>query len=387
MADWPFLEDAWLLLDQESGLIAEIGQGEQPKGEQIAHFDAQQGFILPGFVDSHTHMVYAAPRQKEFEMRLNGATYQEIAEAGGGILNSAKHMAECSEEQLFNDAKARLFEAAKLGTVAFEIKSGYGLSRETEEKMLRVISRLKRETPFAIKATYLGAHAVPERLKANPEVYVDEVCQATEWALPYIDFVDVFCEKGYFSPEQTVRILSAFAAKGVEGKVHAHQLTSSGGVLAGVACKSRSVDHLEFFGEEELGLMRASRTIPTLLPSAAFFLQLDYPPARFMIDNGLGPALATDCNPGSSPSASMPFALSLACIQMKMSVNEAFNSATINGAYAAGLESSHGKIAIGAEASLMVTKPISSIAYLPYSFSENVAFKTFVKGKPLNFEG
>lgn len=387
MSNFPFLENAWLMLDQETGLIAEMGQGQPPEGENVDSFDARLGFVMPGFVDSHTHMVYAAPREKEFEMRLNGATYQEIAEAGGGILNSAKHMAECSEEQLFNDAKARLFEAAKQGTVAFEIKSGYGLSRETEEKMLRVIARLKRETPFAIKATYLGAHAFPERLKANPEAYVDEVCQATEWALDYIDFVDVFCENGYFSPEQTVRILSAFADKGIEGKVHAHQLSSSGGVLAGVGCKARSVDHLEFFGKEELDLMKGSRTIPTLLPSAAFFLQLDYPAARFMIDNGLGPALATDANPGSSPSVSMPFAISLACIQMKMSVNEAFNAATVNGAYAAGLESSHGKIAVGAEASFFISKPLSSIAYMPYSFNENVVFKTFVKGKPLNFEG
>lgn len=330
--------------------------------------------VMPTFCDSHTHLVFAGTRENEFVDRIKGKTYEEIAANGGGILNSAKKLAETPEEDLFESAWDRLMEVIGTGTGAIEIKSGYGLSLDAELKMLRVIRELKRYSPIPIKATFLGAHAIPAAYKSNRDAYVDLI---VDQMIPQLvaeelaDYVDVFCDRGFFTVPETDRILAAGAKYGLKAKIHANELDYSGGIQVGVAHRAVSVDHLECTGEEEIAALLKSNTMPTLLPSTAFFLNLHYPPARKMIDAGLPVSLATDYNPGSSPSGNFPFVLSLACTQMKMTPEEAINAATINAAHAMELNNLMGSICVGKKANLLLTTPMESYNALPYSFGGN----------------
>lgn len=374
MALLPQLENAWLLL--EDGLIHSFGTMEEL--DTAAHadevIDASGRLVLPSWCDSHTHLVFAAPREQEFEDRIRGLSYAEIAARGGGILNSAKKLNETDESRLFDQSLERLHQVIAQGTGAIEIKSGYGLCLEGELKMLRVIRRLKEQSPIPIKASFLAAHAFPPEFKENHEGYIDLIINEM---LPRVageglaDYMDAFCEQGFFSVDETARLLEAGLQYGLKPKIHANQLHRSGGVQVGVKYNAISVDHLESMGEEEIEALRGSNTIPTLLPGAAFFLAMHYQPARLLIDAGLPVALASDYNPGSCPSGNMNFLLSLACTQLKMTPEEAINAQTINGAAAMELEQQLGTIAAGKKASLIITKPVSSVAYLPYSFGEN----------------
>tara|TARA_B110000046_G_scaffold182367_1_gene216235 strand:- start:789 stop:1823 length:1035 start_codon:yes stop_codon:yes gene_type:complete len=341
---------------------------------------------MPTWCDSHTHIVYAGNREGEFVDRINGLTYEEIANNGGGILNSAKKLQTVSEDELYNQSKVRLEEVMNLGTGAVEIKSGYGLTYESELKMLRVIKRLKENYPIEIKATFLGAHAVPSNYKNNKEGYlkmlIDEVIpQVSKENLA--EFVDVFCEKGYFSVEDTEAILKAGKKYGLIPKIHVNQFTSIGGVQIGVQYNALSVDHLEVMNAEDISVLKNTRTMPVALPSCSYFLGIPYTPARKIIDEGLPLALATDYNPGSTPSGNMNFVVSTACIKMKMTPEEAINAATINGAYAIGLETKVGSISKGKLANLILTKPINSYGFIPYSFGNNQIESVFVKGKKI----
>ncbi len=363
------MEDAFLLI--EDGIIKSFGKNEDAPGNAGEVIDATGKFVLPCWCDSHTHIVYAASRESEFVDKINGLSYEDIAKRGGGILNSAKKLAETSEEELFESAWRRLEEIQSFGTGAVEIKSGYGLSYDGELKMLRVIRKLKEKSKLTIKAGFLGAHAYPAQYKENHQAYIDILIKQL---LPVIaseglaDFIDVFCDRGFFSLDETDQILSAGAKYGLLPKIHANELDYSGGIEVGVKNKALSVDHLEFTGDAQIEALRNSSTMPTLLPSTAFFLGLNYAPARKMIDAGLAVALASDYNPGSSPSGNLPFVLSLACIKMRMLPEEAVNAATLNSAYAMGIEKQLGSIAIGKKAHVLITKPISSIACIPYSF-------------------
>jgi imidazolonepropionase len=346
--------------------------------------DATNKFVLPTWCDSHTHLVFAATREGEFVDKIQGASYEAIAQKGGGILNSAKRLQETPLEELVQSAFARLKEVQQFGTGAIEIKSGYGLTLEAELKMLRVIRQLKTMTKMPIKATFLGAHALPTAYKTNRTAYIDLVVNEM---LPQIaaeglaDYVDVFCEKVAFSVAETERIMEAGAQYGLKPKIHTNQFNCMGGIEAAVAHQAISVDHLEVINENEIACLQNSPTIATLLPSAPFFLNDHYPQARKMIDAGLGVALATDYNPGSTPSGRMPFVLSLACIKMKMLPAEAIQAATINGAYA--LEMSHqlGSISKGKLANLIITKPMDSIAYMPYAFGSNWIDQVMIAGE------
>lgn len=346
--------------------------------------DATGKTVVPAWCDSHTHIVYAGSREVEFVDRIKGLSYEEIARRGGGILNSAQRLHAASEEELFDAAWMRLQEVASLGTGAIEIKSGYGLSLEGELKMLRVIRRLKEKSALTIKSNFLAAHAYPLAYKEDHEGYLNLII---EKMLPQIadeglaDYIDAFCEFGFFSVDETARVLEAGARYGLKPKIHANQLNYSGGIQVGVKYNAVSVDHLECVGEEELAALKGSKTIGTLLPSAAFFLGIAYQPARKMIDAGLGIALATDYNPGSSPSGNMPFVLSLACTQLKMTPEEAINAATINGAYAMELSEELGSIAPGMRANLIITKEIPSYAYIPYSFGSHLTGSLILNGK------
>lgn len=379
------IENAYLWIKE--GKIEDFGPMEKfrlPEDEEIEIIDAAGRFVLPCWCDSHTHLVYAGSREQEFVDRIKGLTYEEIAENGGGILNSAKRLQETSEDDLFEQAQKRLWEVIGFGTGAIEIKSGYGLTVEAELKILRVIKRLKEVSPIPIKATFLGAHTFPTEYKNNHEGYLDLIInemlpKITEEGLA--DYCDVFCEKIAFSPEESNRILKAGKEHGLIPKLHANQLSYSGGIQVGVANEARSVDHLEFTGPEEIAALMTSETMPTLLPSAAFFLNLPYPPARELIQAGLPVALATDYNPGSTPSGRMPFVLSLACIKMRMTPEECINAATLNGAYAMNLEASHGSICKGKQGNVFITKPISSLAFLPYSFGSDLVERVIVDGK------
>ncbi len=346
--------------------------------------DATGKTVMPAWCDSHTHIVYAGSREGEFVDRIKGLSYEEIARRGGGILNSAQRLHAASEEELFDAAWMRLQEVASLGTGAIEIKSGYGLSLEGELKMLRVIRRLKEKSALTIKSNFLAAHAYPLAYKEDHEGYLDLIINKM---LPQIadeglaDYIDAFCEFGFFSVDETARVLEAGARYGLKPKIHANQLNYSGGIQVGVKYNAVSVDHLECVGEEELAALKGSKTIGTLLPSAAFFLGIAYQPARKMIDAGLGIALATDYNPGSSPSGNMPFVLSLACTQLKMTPEEAINAATINGAYAMELSEELGSIAPGMRANLIITKEVPSYAYIPYSFGSHLIGSLILNGK------
>lgn len=378
----PSLEHAWLLL--EHGKIHSFGKMEEVHNVQANDIiDVKDRIVLPAWCDSHTHLVFAASREQEFVDRINGLSYEDIARRGGGILNSARRLNETGESELYDLSLKRLHEVIAKGTGAIEIKSGYGLNPEAEMKMLRVIRRLKEQAHIPIKATLLAAHAYPIDFKDNHEGYLNQIInevipQAAGEGLA--DYIDVFCEKGFFSVEETERILEAGWKYGLKPKIHANQLHNSGGVQAGVKHKAVSVDHLECVGDEEIEVLKNSETIPTLLPGAAFFLGISYQPARKMIDAGLPVCLATDYNPGSCPSGSVPFLLTLACTQLKMTPEEAINAVTINGAAAMELENEVGSIAPGKTANLVITKPIPSVAYLPYDFGNNPVEKMILNG-------
>lgn len=383
LAVLPVMENAWLRIT--GGRITTWGsmqQYEVAPGEEV--IDAKGGAVLPGWCDSHTHIVFAATREDEFVDKIKGLSYAEIAAKGGGILNSARKLRLATEEQLFNSAWKRLDKLIKQGTAAIEIKSGYGLSVADEVKMLRVIRRLKQQSPIPVKATFLGAHAVPEEYRGNTEGYIELIIQEM---LPAIaaeqlaDYIDVFCENGFFSAEQTIRVCEAGIKHGLLPKIHANQLSLSGGVQAGVQLGAVSVDHLETMDEAAIQALAGSNTIGTLLPSAAFFLRMAFQPARQLISAGCAVALASDYNPGSSPSGNMNLVVAMSCIQMKMLPEEALNAATINGAYAMQLEQEVGSITPGKLANLIITQPIPSLAYLPYSFGDNLIEKVIVRGE------
>ena len=384
----PSVSDAWLYA--EDGKIIEFGAMKDFNSEFVAdnrdnseleEIDCNGKFLLPCFCDSHTHLVFADWRQEEFAMKIQGMSYEEIAARGGGILNSARKLNETTEEVLLEKSLQRIEEIKSQGTGAVEIKSGYGLSYDGELKMLRVIQKLKSLSNIPIKATFLGAHAIPIEYKDKRNEYLQLL---TEKILPKIaeeklaDYCDVFCEKGFFTPEETDQILQAGWKYGLKPKIHANQLSISGGVQAGVRNNAISVDHLESVGDEEIIALKNSSTIPTLLPSAAFFLRMNYPPARNMIEAGLPVTLASDYNPGSSPSGRMSFVISLACVQMKMSPEEAINATTLNGAAAMELSDDLGSITVGKKANLILTKPINSIANIPYSFGSDLIEKIFI---------
>lgn len=377
------IENAWLLI--ENGKISDFGDMEHAHAVQANDIvDLSGKLVLPAWVDSHTHLVFASSRENEFVDRINGLTYEEIARRGGGILNSARKMAEIEEEQLYDESLARLHSVIAQGTGAIEIKSGYGLNMEGELKMLRVIRRLKEDNIIPIKATFLAAHAYPVDYKDNHEGYLNQIINEM---LPVVageglaDYMDVFCEKGFFSVEETERLLEAGWKHGLKPKIHANQLHHSGGVQVGVKHKAVSVDHLEAVGGEEIASLIDGDTIPTLLPGAAFFLGIGYQPARNIIDAGLPVCLATDYNPGSCPSGNVPLLLTLACTQLKMTPEEAINAVTINGAAALEMAGEMGTIARGKKANLIITKPMPSFSYIPYDFGNNPVEKMILEGQ------
>lgn len=386
MAKLPMLENAFLAI--EDGIIAGYGSMSEWEGisdwNNLEIIDADGKFVLPAWCDSHTHLVFAGSREGEFVDRIHGLTYAEIAAKGGGILNSAKKLADTSEDELFESAFKRLNEVMHLGTGAIEIKSGYGLSFEAELKMLRVITRLKESSPVTIKATLLAAHAVPAAYKERKSDYIDLIINEIMPAVAkekLADFVDVFCETNYFTVAETDRILEAGTKYGLIPKIHVNQFTAIGGIGVGVKHKALSVDHLEVMNEEDIESLKGSQTMPTSLPSCSFFLGIPYTPARKIIDNGLPLALASDYNPGSTPSGNMPFVVSLGCIKMKMTPEEAINAATLNTAYAMGVQHELGSIEIGKVANVIITKPIPSIAFLPYSFGSKLIDTVVLNGK------
>ena len=385
MAKLPTIKNAFLVL--KDNLIEDFGSMDNlPKINADEIIDATGKVVLPSWCDSHTHIVYAGNREQEFVDRINGLSYEEIANRGGGILNSAKKLNETSEEEIYEQSKTRLEEVMHLGTGAVEIKSGYGLTVDGELKMLRVIKRLSENYPVAIKATFLGAHAFPSHFKEDKAGYLDEIINEM---LPEIaksklaDYVDVFCESGYFSVEETEKIMQAGIEFGLKPKIHVNQFNSIGGIQAGVKFNALSVDHLEVMNPEDIQALKGTETMPVALPSCSYFLSIPYTPAREMIKAGLPLALATDFNPGSTPSGNMNFVVATACIKMKMTPEEAINAATINGAYAMGLSETHGSITKGKKANLILTKPISSYYQIPYAFGSNLIESVFVEGKIL----
>lgn len=380
------VDHAWLLIEDEH--IHSFGHmDENCPFDYDAMVDATGKMVFPCFCDSHTHIVYAGSREQEFVDKLKGLSYVEIAKRGGGILNSAERLHRTSEEELYHQAMQRIDEMIRFGTGAIEIKSGYGLTLEDELKMLRVIRRIKETSPVTIKSTFLGAHAVPALYKGRQSEYVDLIINEMIPAIAregLADFIDVFCDEGFFTVEETDRMLKAAAKYDIDPKIHANELACSGGIQVGVENRALSVDHLEFTGDEEIDVLQDSITMPTLLPGAAFFLEMEYPPARKMIDAGLPVALASDYNPGSSPSGNMKFILSLACIKMKMTPNEAINAATINSAYAMGISLDHGSIAKGKLANIFLTKPIPSLEFMPYAYTSDLIDRVMIKGEFYN---
>lgn len=386
MAVLPSIENAFLLI--EDGIIADYGpmyELELKVPELPKHvIDASGQFILPAWCDSHTHIVFAKSREEEFIDKIKGVSYAEIAAKGGGILNSARKLNEASEDELFSSAWQRLEELSKLGTGAIEIKSGYGLTVDAELKMLRVIKKLKEKSSLSIKSTFLGAHTYPTAFKEDHQGYIDSIINEM---LPVIakeklaDYIDVFCETGFFSPAEMETICKAGAAYGLKPKLHINQLNSIGGLEAAIKLNAISVDHLETMTDSDIKLLASSSTIGTLLPTAAFFLRMQYQPARQLIDAGSAIALATDYNPGSSPSGNMNFVVALSCIQMKMLPEEAINAATINAAFAMELQDELGSISVGKKSNIIFTKPIPSLAYLPYAFGNNLIDKVMINGR------
>lgn len=381
----PRIKNAFLLIEDDC--IKDFGKMENlPKIITDKTIKAAGKIVLPTWCDSHTHIVYAGNREQEFIDRINGLSYEEIANKGGGILNSAIKLQQSSEEDLYQQSAKRVEEIMKLGTGAVEIKSGYGLTIEAELKMLRVIKKLNENYPITIKATFLGAHALPLEFKNNKNGYLNVVIREI---LPIVaeerlaEYIDVFCETGYFSVDDTDRLLKAGVKYGLIPKIHVNQFTAIGGVQAGVKYHALSVDHLELMRDEDIAVLKNSNTMPVALPSCSYFLSIPYTPARKIIDAGLPLALATDYNPGSTPSGNMNFVISTACIKMKMTPEEAINAATINGAYAMGLEKTHGSICKGKKANFMITKEIPSYGFIPYSFGNSHIDKVFIEGKEI----
>lgn len=382
MAIVPQLQDAYLLMDH--GRISAFGPMQECPERADEVLDASGRLVLPSWCDSHTHIVFAATREEEFVDRIRGLSYEEIAERGGGILNSARKLQAATEDELFESAWQRLIEVIGMGTGAIEVKSGYGLTLESELKMLRVVRRLKEKSPIPVKATFLGAHAIPAEYKQNRGAYIDLIINEM---LPKVaaeglaEYCDVFCDKGFYTPEETDLILKAGWKWGLKPKIHANELGLTGGVQAGIANQAISVDHLEYTSEVEIEALKNSETLPTLLPGCAFFLGIPFAPARQMIDAGLPVVLASDFNPGSCPSGNMPFVVALACAKMKMLPEEALNAATLNGARAMELEGDFGSIAVGKIANVFITRPMLSLAGLPYAFGSNVVETVVLNGK------
>ncbi len=386
MSELPSISDAWLAI--ENDIIVGYGKMEEWPGisdwSHLEVIDASGKIVFPTYCDSHTHIVFAGTRESEFVDRINGLSYEEIALRGGGIINSAKKMQTANEEELYKGALLRINEMVLQGTGAIEIKSGYGLSLAAELKMLRVIKKLKETLSIPIKSTFLGAHAIPPEFKENRQAYIDLIINEM---LPAIaneqlaDYCDVFCERNYFTPEETLLILKAAEQYGIAAKVHAEQLSNSGGVLAGVKANAISVDHLEYVGDEEIAALLGSDTMPVILPGAAFFLSLPNPPAKKMIQAGLPLAIASDFNPGSSPSGNLNLMNAIACIQYGLTPEQTINASTLNGAYAMGLINDYGSITIGKKANFVITKEIPSMAYLPYAFGSNLIEQVYINGK------
>lgn len=377
------LDDAYLIA--EEGRIAAFGPMSELKEEEADEvFDAQGGTLFPSFCDSHTHLVYAGSREQEFLDKIHGLSYEEIARRGGGILNSADRLHDTSEEELYRQAMERVNEIIAMGTGLVEIKSGYGLSTEDELKMLRVIRRIRQTSPIEVRATFLGAHAVARNYIGRQGEYVDLVINEM---LPAVareglaDFVDVFCDRGFFTIEETERIIRAGVQVGLKAKIHANELAVSGGVQLGVREGALSVDHLERMGDEEIEALKQGTTMPTMLPGAAFFLGMSYPPARKMIQAGLPVALASDYNPGSSPSGNMRMVMALAATQMRMTPTEALHAATLNGAAAMGLSHDFGSITVGKVANFFITKPLPSPEFFTYAYSTPLIEQVFLKGR------
>jgi imidazolonepropionase len=383
LADLPCIGNAYLLI--EDGEIAKYGRMEDlPARPPSTVIDAKGQFVLPAWCDSHTHLVFAASREEEFVDKLKGRSYTEIAAKGGGILNSARKLNASSEDELFMLAWKRLEEVSKMGTGAIEIKSGYGLTVDAELKMLRVIKKLKERSDLLIKSTFLGAHTYPLEYKDNHQGYINLIIDEM---LPVIareklaDYIDVFCETGFFSPAETETICRAGMSYGLKPKLHVNQLNSIGGIKTGLKLNAISLDHLETMTDHDIAQLGNASTIATLLPTAAFFLRMSFQPARQLIDAGCAIALATDYNPGSSPSGNMNLVIAMSCIQMKMLPEEAINAATLNGAFAMELQNETGSISIGKKANLIFTKAIPSLAYLPYAFGTNLVDKVMIRGK------
>ena len=386
MAVLETIKDAYLLV--EDGKIKDFGEmkewpvvsGQWPVDKEV---DATGRLVFPSFCDSHTHLVYANSREHEFVDKIRGLSYEEIAKRGGGILNSAKATAAASEDELYDMAQRRLEEVIRLGTGAIEIKSGYGLSTESELKLLRVIRRLKENSPVTIKSNFLGARGIPMEYRGHQGDYVDLVINEM---IPLVaaeglaDFIDVFCDKGFFTVKDTARILEAGIKYGMRPKIHANEMAVSGGVQVGVKYGAISVDHLEQMGDAEIECLKGTETMPTVLPGCAFFLNLPLSPARKMIDAGLPVAMASDYNPGTSPSNNMQLILSMACIRYRLTPEEALNATTINTAYAMGVSREAGSIAVGKKANFYITKPIPSYEYMPYAYGENKVERTFLNG-------
>lgn len=376
------LEGAWLLLDNER--IARFGTGDMPEADRVV--DAQGRWVFPSFCDAHTHIVYAGSREQEFLDKINGLSYEEIAKRGGGILNSADRLHDTSEDELYRQAMERVNEIIRMGTGCVEIKSGYGLTTEDELKMLRVIRRIKQSSPIAVKATFLGAHAVGRAYKGRQEEYVDLVCNEM---IPLVakdnlaDFVDVFCDEGFFTVEQTAKILEAGQKHGMTPKIHANELAVSGGVQVGIKYGATSVDHLERVTEVEIEALKGTKTMPTGLPGASLFLGMPYTPVRDMVDAGLGVALASDYNPGSSPSGNMRMVMALGSIRMRLTPAESLNATTINGAAAMGASDEYGSITDGKVANFYLTRPIPSLAFFPYAYQTPLIEEVWLRGSKI----
>ena len=383
MAHIDHIENAYLIIDGDK--IAAFGRMDELKEQSFdKEVDATGRMVMPSFCDSHTHLVYAGSREIEYIDKIRGLSYDEIAKRGGGILNSAKRVQEASEEQLYDDAMARLDTIIRYGTGAVEIKSGYGMTPEAELKMLRVIRRLRENSPLTIKSTLLGAHGIPMEYRGRQEKFVDLVIermipQAAEEGLA--DYIDVFCDEGFFTVEDTERMLEAGARYGMRPKIHANEMACSGGIHCAVKYNALSCDHLEYTGDAEIQCLLGSETMPTVLPGAAFFLNMQHAPVRKMMEAGLAVAMASDYNPGSSPSGNMQLVLSFACVNYRMLPEEAINATTINSGYAMGVSDQLGSIAVGKRANFFITTPIPTYEYLPYAYGENKVWKTFLNGK------
>ena len=387
MAHFETLDNAYLLI--KDGRIADFGSMESlPQlAADVKRIDAEGGTVMPSFCDSHTHIVNAGSRENEFVDKINGLSYAEIAKRGGGILNSADKLHEMSEDELFDQSMKRIREVMLKGTGCVEIKSGYGLNTEDELKMLRVIRRIKQTSPLKVVSNFLGAHAVSRAYAGRQSAYVDLVVNEMIPAVAaegLADFVDVFCDEGFFTPEETGRILKAGAKYGMRGKIHGQELAPSGGVEVALKHNALSVDHLESMTDEDIAMMIGTETSPTALPGTSFFLNIPFAPVRKMISAGLGPAIASDYNPGSTPSGDMKFVVSLACIKMRLLPEEALNAATINGAYAMGLSADYGSIAIGKVANFYITHPIPSIAFIPYAYTTPIIREVYLSGERQN---